>query len=112
MARHIKKGDLVAVTAGKYKGKQGRVLEVLTEKERVRVEGVALVKRHLKPGKDPKNPNGGIMEKFGSVHWSNVLPVDPKTGKPTRVGSKVLEDGRKVRVARRSGEVLSDTAGA
>ncbi len=107
MARHVKKGDTVAVIAGKYKGKRGKVIEVLVEKERVRVEGVATVKRHLKPGRDPKVPQGGIIETFGTIHISNVMPVDPHTDKPTRVGFKVLEDGRKVRVARRSGEQLA-----
>jgi large subunit ribosomal protein L24 len=106
MAR-VKKGDQVAVIAGKYKGKRGKVLEVLVEKDRVRVEGVATVKRHLKPGRDPKVPQGGIIEKFGTIHISNVLPIDPQTDKPTRVGYKTLEDGRKVRVAKRSGEQLA-----
>lgn len=109
MARHVRKGDLVAVIAGKYKGKRGKVLEVLTDKDRVRIEGVATVKRHLKPGRDPKVPQGGIIEKFGTIHVSNVLPVDPQSDKPTRVGFKKLEDGRKVRVARRSGEQLADS---
>ena len=108
MARHVRKGDTVSVLAGKFKGQQGRLLEVLVQQQRVRIEGVAPVKRHLKPGRDPKLPNGGIIEKFGTVHISNVLPVDPKSGKPTRVGFKTLEDGRKVRVAKRSGETLGD----
>jgi len=108
MARHVRKGDTVAVIAGKYKGQQGKVLEVLVDKDRVRVEGIASVKRHLKPGRDPKVPEGGIIEKFGTVHISNVLPVDPQTKKPTRVGFKHLEDGKKVRVAKRSGEVLGE----
>ncbi len=107
MARHVKKGDTVAVIAGKYKGKRGKVLEILTDKDRVRVEGVATVKRHLKPGRDPKVPQGGIIEKFGTIHISNVMPIDPHSDKPTRVGFKVLEDGRKVRVAKRSGEQLA-----
>ena len=109
--RHIRKGDTVQVIAGKYKGQTGKVLEVLTEKDRVRIEGVATVKRHLRPGMDPKVPQGGIVEKFGTIHISNVLPVDPQTGKGTRVGIKVLEDGRKVRVAKRSGEVIEASAG-
>ncbi len=106
MARHVKKGDIVAVIAGKHKGEQGKILEVLVASNRVRVEGIATIKRHLKPGRDPKVPQGGIIEKFGTVHISNVLPVDPQSGKPTRVGFKRLEDGRKVRVAKRSGEVI------
>ena len=108
MARHVRKGDKVAVITGKYKGQTGKVLEVLTAKDRVRVEGIATVKRHLKPGRDPKVPQGGIIEKFGTIHISNVLPVDPSTGKPTRVGSKRLEDGRKVRVAKKSGEIIAE----
>jgi large subunit ribosomal protein L24 len=106
MARHVKKGDTVEVISGKHKGEQGKIIEVLTDKDRVRIEGVNTVKRHLKPGRDPKVPQGGIIEKSGTVHISNVLPVDPQTGKPTRVGFKKLEDGRKVRVAKRSGELL------
>jgi len=108
MARHVRKGDTVAVMAGKYKGQTGKVLDVLITSERVRVEGVGTVKRHLKPGRDSKVPQGGIVEKLPSIHWSNVLPLDPNDGKPTRVGFKILEDGRKVRIARRSGEVLGE----
>ena len=106
MARHVIKGDIGYVIAGQHKGLQGKIIEVLTEKNRVRIEGVNTIKRHLKPGRDPKVPQGGIIEKFGTIHISNVLPIDPQSGKPTRVGSRVLEDGHKVRVARRSGEVL------
>lgn len=108
MARHVRKGDTVGVIAGKYKGQQGKVLEVLMDKERVRLEGVGTIKRHLKPGRDPKVPQGGIIEKFASIHWSNVLPLDPESGKPGRVGYKVLDDGRKVRIAKGSGEVLDN----
>jgi len=108
MARHIRKGDTVAVMSGKYRGKQGKVLEILVDKDRVRIEGVATVKRHLKPGRDPKVPQGGIIEKFGTIHVSNVLPLDPASGKPTRVGYKTLDDGRKVRVAKKSGETIAD----
>ena len=85
MARHVRKGDTVEVISGKYKGQQGKILEVLIAKDRVRIEGVATVKRHLKPGRDPKVPQGGIIEKFGTIHISNVLPIDPSTSKPTRV---------------------------
>lgn len=106
MAWRVKKGDTVIVIAGKHKGEQGKVLEVLSDDERVRIEGVNPIKRHLKPGRDPKVPQGGIIEKFGTVHISNVQPLDPQTGKGTRVGFKVLDDGRKVRVSKRSGEVI------
>ena len=108
MSRHIRKGDQVMVISGKYKGQKGKVLEFLVSKNRVRIEGVATVKRHLKPGRDPKVPQGGIIEKFGTIHVSNVQPVDPHGGKPTRVGFKTLDDGRKVRIARRSSEIISD----
>ena len=107
MSKHVKKGDNVVVLAGKYKGQQGKVLEVLTDKDRVRVEGIANVKRHLRPGADPKLPEGGIIDKTGSIHISNVLPVDPATGKGTRVGYKFLEDGKKVRFAKSSGDILA-----
>ncbi len=107
MARHLRKGDNVGVISGKYKGETGKILDVLVDKCRVRIEGVGAVKRHLKPGRDPKVPEGGIVERFATVHWSNVLPLDPSDGKPTRVGRKVLEDGSKVRVSARSGEIIA-----
>jgi large subunit ribosomal protein L24 len=106
MGRHVRKGDVVVVNSGKHRGQKGKVVEVLVERGRVRVEGIAVVKRHLKPGKDPKREGGGIFEKLGSIHLSNVQPVDPSTGKGTRVQFKKLEDGRKVRIAQRSGEQL------
>lgn len=108
MSRHVRKGDQVMVISGKYKGQKGKVLEILTAKDRVRIEGIATVKRHLKPGRDPKVPQGGIIEKFGTIHISNVAALDPNGGKPTRVGRKTLEDGRKVRIARRSKETITD----
>ncbi|RKQ85559.1 50S ribosomal protein L24 [Brockia lithotrophica] len=101
---HVKKGDEVIVISGKDKGKRGRVLAVYPKKNRVLVEGVNVVKKHMRPS--PKNPRGGIIEIEAPIHASNVLPVDPKTGKPTRIGYKVLEDGRKVRYAKRSGAIL------
>ena len=97
-------GDILNLTAPIT----GKVIEVLVAKNRVRIEGVAMVKRHLKPGRDPKVPNGGIIEKFGTIHISNVMPIDPSTNKPTRVGIKTLEDGRKVRVAKGSGELIAE----
>jgi large subunit ribosomal protein L24 len=108
MSRHVRKGDLVEVISGKFKGKRGKIIEILTSNDRVRVEGVATVKRHLKPGRDPKVPQGGIIEKLGTVHISNVLPIDPQSKKPTRVGFKVLADGTKVRVAKKSGETFAE----
>jgi large subunit ribosomal protein L24 len=103
MSARIKKGDTVVVIAGKEKGKQGKVLEVGAE--RVMIEGLAPIKRHLKPGRSQQNPQGGIVEKNGTIHISNVMPVDPKTKKGTRVKVKVLGDGKKVRIAK-SGEQL------
>jgi large subunit ribosomal protein L24 len=99
----IKKGDRVVVVTGKDKGRTGEVLKVLPKDNRVVVQGVNMVKRHTRPAMG--NP-GGIVEKEGTIHVSNVAHIDPKDSKPTRVGYKTLEDGRKVRVARRSGEVL------
>jgi large subunit ribosomal protein L24 len=99
----IKKGDKVIVITGRDKGKQGEVLRVLRADERVIVQGVHIVKRHTR--QTAGNP-GGIVEKEAAIHISNVAHVDPKSGKPTRVGYKFLEDGRKVRVARRSGETI------
>ena len=105
MARRVKTGDMVQVICGRYNGETGRIKEVLVAQNRVRVEGLAKVKRHVKPGKDPKNQEGGIIEKLGSIHISNVMPIDPESRKPTRVSFK-FKDGRKVRVAQRSGAEL------
>jgi large subunit ribosomal protein L24 len=102
--RHIRKDDQVIVLAGKDKGKIGRVLRVFYEKERVLVEKVGVVKRHSKPS--AKNRQGGITEKESSIHVSNVMLLDPKSGKRTRVGFKISKDGKKVRVAKKSGEVF------
>jgi large subunit ribosomal protein L24 len=99
----IRKGDKVVVISGRDKGKTGEVLRVLREESRVLVQGINMVKRHTKPS--PATP-GGIVDKEAPLHISNVAHVDPKTQKPTRVGFKVLEGGRKVRVARRSGETI------
>jgi large subunit ribosomal protein L24 len=101
---HVKKGDKVVVIAGKDKTKSGTVLAVFPSEERVLVEGVNIVKRHTKP--NPANPDGGIIEKEAPIHVSNVALADPKSGKPTRVNHKVLEDGKKVRVAIKSGETI------
>jgi large subunit ribosomal protein L24 len=99
----IRKGDKVVVISGRDKGKTGEVLRVLREESRVLVQGINMVKRHTKPS--PATP-GGIVDKEAPLHISNVAHVDPKSQKPTRVGFKVLEGGRKVRVARRSGETI------
>lgn len=100
---HVKKGDKVKVITGKDSGKEGTVLESYPKKERVLVEGVNLVRKHSKPSQD--NPQGGILNQEGSIHVSNVMPIDPKTGEPTRVGHEV-RDGKKVRIAQKSGEPL------
>ncbi len=99
----IKKGDKVVVLAGRDKGKSGEVLSVLRTKSRVLVQGVNMMKRHTRP---TAGQPGGIIEKEAALHISNVAHIDPKSQKPTRVGFRTLEDGRKVRYAKRSGEVL------
>src|SRR5690242_14863658 len=99
----IKKGDKVVVITGRDKGKSGEVLRVLRDEERVLVQGVNMIKRHTRPA---AGQTGGIIEKEAAIHISNVAHIDPKSNKPTRVGYKVLGDGRKVRFARRSGEVI------
>jgi large subunit ribosomal protein L24 len=104
MAAKIKKGDRVVVLAGRDKGKQGEVLRVLPAENRLVVQGVMVAKRHQKAG--PRNPDGGIVAKEAPLAVSNVAHLDPKDGKATRVGFKFLEDGRKVRFAKRSGEII------
>ena len=103
MAAKVKKGDQVVVLAGRDKGRQGEVLKVDPKDGRVVVQGVAVAKRHTKP---TGMREGGIVEKEASVDVSNVALVDPSDGKPTRVGFKFLEDGRKVRFSKRTGELL------
>jgi large subunit ribosomal protein L24 len=99
----IKKGDNVFVLSGKEKGKTGKVLEIDHEKQRAIVEKLMVFKRHFKRGRNPSAPEGGIVEKNGSIHISNLALIDPESKKPTRLGTKVLEDGKRVRIARRSG---------
>ncbi|MGB9886559.1 MAG: 50S ribosomal protein L24 [Moorellales bacterium] len=101
---HVKKGDTVVVISGKEKGKRGKVLAVDRRRNRVLVEGVNLVKRHLRPTREL--PQGGIVEKEASIHLSNVLPLCSKCDAPSRVGRAFLEGGRKVRVCKRCGEHL------
>ena len=101
----IKKGDNVVVISGRDKGKRGEVLRVFPDEGRLIVQGVHIARRHTKPRMgDP----GGIVEKELTIHVSNVAHLDPQSNKPTRVGYKLLEDGNKVRVARRSGEVIPE----
>ena len=104
MAAKIKKGDKVVVITGKDKGKTGEVLQILVDENRALVQGINLVKRHTKPSAAGQ---GGIVSKEASIHLSNVALADPKSGKATRVGFKVEKDGKKVRVAKRSGEVVN-----
>ena len=104
MAARIKKGDTVVVLAGRDKGRRGEVLQVRPSEGRVLVQGVNMVKRHTRPSQ--ADPNGGIVEKEAPLAVSNVAHVDPKDDKPTRVGFRVLEDGKKVRYSKRSGEVI------
>ena len=104
MAAKIKKGDKVIVLTGRDKGKSGEVLRVLPTEQRVVVAGINQVKRHEKPS---MRTSGGIVTKESPIHLSNVALADPKDGKPTRVGFTVLKDGKKVRVAKRSGETLN-----
>jgi large subunit ribosomal protein L24 len=101
--QRIRKGDNVIVVSGRDKGKKGNVLRVMPADERVLVQGINVVKRHMRPS---ARQTGGIVEKEAPIHLSNVALVDPQSGKATRVGFRTLDDGRKVRVARRSGEVI------
>jgi large subunit ribosomal protein L24 len=96
--KRLRVGDLVQVIRGKEKGKQGRVTKILAEDERVIVEDVNVVTRHQKP--TPRNQQGGQIKKEAPIHASKVMPVDPTTGKPTRVKIKIGEDGKKTRVAK------------
>ena len=98
---HIKKGDTVYVNAGNDKGKTGKVLSVIPSKDRAIVEGVNMVKKHTKP--NSKQPQGGIDEQEAGIHISNLQLIDPKSGKPTRVGYR-MDGDKKVRYAKKSGE--------
>jgi large subunit ribosomal protein L24 len=101
----IRKNDLVEVISGRDRGKRGKVLVVLPEKGRLLVQGINFIKRHTRPNPQ-KNIKGGIAEREAPIHVSNVMIVSPDDDKRTRIGSKVLPDGRKARIGRRSGEVL------
>jgi len=103
MAMKFKKGDKVIVTTGRDKGQAGSILKMLRDEDRAIVQGVNMVKRHQK---QTQTDEGGIVSKEASIHLSNLMHADPTDGKPTRVGFKILKDGRKVRFAKRSGEVI------
>jgi len=104
---HIKKGDTVKVIAGESKGAEGVVKKVFAKKMRAIVDGdkIKKISKHTKP--NAANPNGGIIKEEASIHVSNLMVVDPKTGTPTRTGVKLDKDGKKVRYAKKSGEVIS-----
>jgi large subunit ribosomal protein L24 len=104
MASRIRKGDTVVVISGKDKGKKGKVMRVLQEEDRVVVEGVNLVKRHMRPS--PKNPSGGILQREQPIFACKVMLFDAKTGQGTRVRFKVLENGTKIRIAVKSGDEI------
>jgi large subunit ribosomal protein L24 len=105
MAATLKKNDMVVVRTGKDRGKRGRILRVLGAKGRLVVEGVNVIKRHTRPNPQ-KNIKGGIVEREAAIHASNVMLVDPDTNEPSRLGSKSLPDGRRVRISRKSGTVV------
>ena len=100
----IKRDDTVLIISGNDKGKRGRVLRVYPEQDRIIVEGVRMMKKHTKPTQ--RDPQGGIIEREAPLHVSNVMLVDPKNDEPTRVGRQPLDEGRRVRVAKRSGEMI------
>jgi large subunit ribosomal protein L24 len=100
----IKTGDYVQVMSGKDRGKKGKVLKVLRDKDRVLVEGINIITKRVKP--TAENPQGGLVEKEAPIHISNVMLVDPKSGEPTRVGHRFDENGNKIRYAKKSGEQI------
>lgn len=101
---HIKKGDTVYVNTGENRGATGKVLKVFVDKQRAIVDGVNMVSKSRKP--DAKHPQGGIIKQEASIHISNLNVVDPKTGKPTRIGRKLNEEGKLVRYSKKSGEEI------
>ena len=103
MAAKVKKGDTVVVLTGRDKGRSGEVIQVMPKEDRALVRGVNLVKKHQK---QTQNQEGGIISKEAAIHLSNIAIADPKDGQPTRVGFRILDDGRKVRFAKRSGDLI------
>lgn len=103
MAARVRTGDTVIVISGKDKGKTGKVKRILVDEDRVIVEGINMVKRHTRP--TPRNPSGGILEREQAIHACKVMPLDPKTGKGTRVRMKTLENGKKIRIAKSGDEI-------
>jgi len=103
MAAKVKKGDTVVVLTGRDKGRSGEVIQVIPKEDRALVRGINLVKKHQK---QTQNQEGGIVSKEAAIHLSNLAVADPKDGQPTRVGFRILDDGRKVRFAKRSGDLI------
>ena len=103
MAAKIKKGDTVVVLTGRDAGRSGEVIQVIPKEDRALVRGINLVKKHQK---QTQNQEGGIVSKEAAIHLSNLAVADPKDGQPTRVGFRILDDGRKVRFAKRSGDLI------
>ena len=103
MAAKIKKGDTVVVLTGRDEGRSGEVIQVMPKDEKAVVRGINLVKKHQR---QTQNQEGGIISKEAAIHLSNLAVADPKDGKPTRVGFRILDDGRKVRFAKRSGDLI------
>lgn len=101
---HIKKGDTVMVITGNDRGKQGRVLEIITKKDKAIVEGINLISKHTKP--NASSPQGGIIKKEAPIHVSNLMLVDPSGSKPTRVGRGTSSKGERVRISKKSGEEI------
>lgn len=101
---HIKKGDAVIVAAGNSKGQQGKVLRVIRQNNRAIVEGVNMVSKHVKP--NAENPQGGIIKQEAAIHISNLMLVDPSSGKPTRIGRRLNDSGKLVRYSKKSGEEI------
>jgi len=104
MSLGLKKGDTVQVMCGKYKDKTGKIIRLFPEKEKALVEGINVVKRHTKP--NPKNQQGGIVEKESMIHLSNLMLMCPKTNKPTRIGVQILEKGKRVRFSKKAKETI------
>tara|TARA_B110000014_G_scaffold256723_1_gene240221 strand:+ start:1079 stop:1384 length:306 start_codon:yes stop_codon:yes gene_type:complete len=98
----IKQGDIVQIISGSYSGKQGRVLKVINVNNRLVVEGINMLKKHMRPSQE--NPQGSIIEKEGSIHISNVKLIN--SGQATRIGYKILDDGKKVRISKKTGKVI------
>ncbi len=106
MAAHVRKNDTVQVIAGKERGKTGKILEVVTKTQRARVDKLNIVKKHLKRGRSPKAPQGGIIDELGTIPLSNLMLVCPKCQKPSRTGRRDLPDGRRVRYCKRCDQAI------